>query len=98
MPEDLWFSRSGNDLHAQLLGTADQVRVLGWYADKAARVTHLSTSRGDLIAADQVEQLVQAIAGFGVEPAAVIALTPEQQTNYSAMVTAYWGTAGEMQA
>jgi len=91
-PDQIWFSRSGDDLLAQLLGSGDQVRMVAWYTQEAARVDQLVCDHGELIQADQVEQLVNAVAGFGVEQAPVVMLTPDQQTAYSSMVTTYWGT------
>jgi Ca2+-binding RTX toxin-like protein len=90
--DQIWFSRSGDDLLAQILDTSDQVRVKDWYADGSARIDQISAGNGELIAADQVEQLVGAMAGFNIAAASVIELSSVQRQDYSAMLAAYWQT------
>jgi histidinol phosphatase-like enzyme len=50
----------------------------------------LQAGEDAVIAADQVDQLVNAIAGFEVDRAAVIQLSPEQQADYSVIVASSW--------
>jgi Ca2+-binding RTX toxin-like protein len=92
-PDQIWFSPVGNDLLAQLIGSEDQVRLSGWYSDGQKPVDTFVAGEDQSILADQVDRLVSAVAGFGVARAAVIELSPTQQTEYSAMVTAYWGAS-----
>ena len=90
LPDQIWFSRAGNDLLAQILGSEDQIRISGWYLDAPAPVDVLRAGEDAVIAADQVDQLVNAMAGFGVQRAPVIELSPEQQADYSAVVANSW--------
>jgi Ca2+-binding RTX toxin-like protein len=89
-PDQIWFSRAGNDLLAQLIGSADQIRISGWYLDAPAPVDVLRAGEGAVITADQVDQLVNAIAGFGVQRAPVIELSSLQQADYSTIVASSW--------
>jgi len=97
-PDQIWFSRAGKDLLAQLMGGVEQIRISGWYLDAPTPVDQVQAGGDMLIAADQVDQLVNAVAGFGVQRAPVIELTPDQQTQYSTMIAAYWGTSAQMSA
>jgi Ca2+-binding RTX toxin-like protein len=94
--DQIWFSRSGDDLLAQILDTPDQVRVKDWYADDSARIDRIAAGNGELIAADRVEQLIAAMAGFNVAGASVTELSTVQREDYSAMVTAYWQAPAAM--
>ncbi len=91
--QDIWFSRAGNDLLAQLVRSEDQVRVRGWFSDPSARIDHMSTTAGEHIAADQLDRLVHALAAFNVENAARLELSPKEQADYAGIVAAHWQPA-----
>ena len=88
--ESLWFSRESNDLVMQIMGGEDQVRVAGWFRREAARIDRIALHDGESILADRVEQLVNAVAAFDVQPASVIELSATQQEEYATMVSGYW--------
>jgi len=96
--EAIWFSRAGNDLLARVIGSQDRVRVSGWYADPAARLDSVVAGDGDTITTNRVEQLVSAVAGFGVDPSAVVDLTAPEQASYATIVAAHWQAATPVQA
>ncbi|MBR8655752.1 S8 family serine peptidase [Achromobacter sp. Marseille-Q0513] len=58
----LWFSRSGNDLLVEVLGTEDQVLLKDWYARGTARVERIQT--GDGVSFYQLDGVVQAMAAY----------------------------------
>lgn len=64
--QSLWFARSGNDLRVQLLGSDTDITVQGWYDASVSKLEKISlggSSSGYVLGA-QVDQLVQAMAGF----------------------------------
>lgn len=64
--QSLWFARSGNDLRVQLLGSDTDITVQGWYDASVSKLEKIAlggSSSGYVLGA-QVDQLVQAMAGF----------------------------------
>ncbi len=95
--EAIWFSQAGNDLLARVIGSQDRVRMSGWYADPETRLDSIVDGDGDHITADRVEQLISAVAGFGVGSSATVDLTPPEQEAYAAIVSAHWQAASPLQ-
>ncbi|WP_040266321.1 calcium-binding protein [Pseudomonas rhodesiae] len=64
--ESLWFQRAGNDLRVQLLGSDTDITVQGWYDNSVSRLDRIALggSHTDYLLGTQVDQLVQAMAGF----------------------------------
>ena len=78
--DELWFSRSNDDLVISLLGTTDRVTVGNWYGDDASKIDEFVDGDGELLNRSEIDQLVSAMAGFspsdgtgsgGVEPGTV---------------------------
>ena len=92
-PDGIWFSRVGKDLQAQLIGSDDRIRMSGWFSEPSTRLDLIATMEGEMITADRVEQLVNAVAAFNVDSAAVLELSPTQQAEYSALIAAHWQPA-----
>lgn len=69
----LWFSRSGQDLLINLLGTHDSIKVVDWYRGHQYRIEVFKTAYGGVLEADAVDTLVQAMGQVsGVVPAAIL--------------------------
>ncbi|MGB5743840.1 MAG: putative Ig domain-containing protein, partial [Sedimenticolaceae bacterium] len=88
--DELWFARSGENLVARIIGAEDQVTVLKWFASESRPLDHIMTDAGAAIAANQVDQLVAALATFDIPRASVIELSAVQQDEYAAIVAAHW--------
>ena len=58
----LWFRRAANDLHISIIGTTDYVQVRNWYLGAQYRVEKFHTTTGEILLADKVDTLVQAMA------------------------------------
>ena len=87
---DLWFSRSGNHLVIDVLGSEDRVTINNyWYASGAYKVETISAG-GMEFAHTQMEQMVQALASFDVQNGAYEEWTQEQKTEFNAIVASYW--------
>jgi Ca2+-binding RTX toxin-like protein len=64
-PLDLVLSRQVNDLRIAIHGSADAVTVQNWYsAPTTAQVETIQAGNGQSLLSTQVDQLIQAIAGF----------------------------------
>jgi Ca2+-binding RTX toxin-like protein len=63
--EQLWFSRTGDDLKIAIIGTTDSFTVAGWYEPGADhQIEHITLTQGRDLASGNVQQLVDAMAGF----------------------------------
>ncbi len=89
-PDELWFSRSGDNLVARIIGAEDQVTVAKWFSSESRPLDLIAAGEGEAIAAQQVEQLVAALATFDVPRASVIELSAVQQDEYTSIVAAHW--------
>ncbi len=87
--QNLWFSRSGNDLVASVLGSADAVDIKGWFGtNPSAQVAEFKAFNG-LKLDGQVGQLTTAMAAYagsnpGFDPATAAAM-PTDPTLRSAL-------------
>ena len=63
-PIDLVFSQSGNDLRITLHGSSDQVTVQNWYSGTTNQTETIQAGNGQDLLNTQVDQLIQAMAGF----------------------------------
>ncbi|MDP1573035.1 MAG: calcium-binding protein, partial [Pseudomonadota bacterium] len=73
--DQLWLKRSGNNLEASVIGTADKVTIQNWYAGSANHVERFEA--GDRALLDsKVDLLVQAMAAFA-PPAAGQSTLPD---------------------
>ncbi len=88
--QELWFSRSGNDLHVQVLGDGGKVQVAGWYSGVNQHIEELQLFDGQKLLSSNVDNLVQAMAAFSPPPPGQAVLTPEQQSQLSTVIAANW--------
>ena len=63
-PLDLVISRQANDLRLTIHGSSDQVTVQNWYLGTNNRIETLQAGNGQTLLSTQVDQLIQAMAGF----------------------------------
>ncbi|MBL0943036.1 MAG: hypothetical protein IBJ04_01735 [Hydrogenophaga sp.] len=89
--EDLWFSRTGNDLRIQVIGDDGQVQIKDWYSNPGCRLEELQLSEGQRLLYAKVDQMVQAMAAWSPPPPAQTAFTPEQQSALAPVIAASWG-------
>ncbi len=94
--QNLWFSRSGDDLLAQVLGSADAVNVRNWFgADPSAAVSTFHAFGGLKLDGGQVDQLATAMASYagshpGFDPGTATAM-PADPALQSALGAAWHG-------
>ena len=92
--DQLWFAQNGSDLLVTLRGTGgtDTVRVKGWYSDTDNRLGTFQLSDGQVLAATQVQQLVQAMADFSTSSGSPTSLSGSEQQTVETVIAANWKT------
>ena len=101
--DHLWFSRTGDDLIVNILGTNDGLTFAGWYDanphsddcddddhDQDRMIDEFQTSNGDELEAKQVQRLVQAMASFTPTPGSGTPLPTEMPDELQATLAAAW--------
>ena len=63
--EELWFSRDGNNLRINVVGTEDQVLVSNWFSGDSYQLDSIEVANSILLNSD-VEQLVEAMSPYSV--------------------------------
>jgi Ca2+-binding RTX toxin-like protein len=63
-PLDLVISRQANDLRLSIHGSPDQITVQNWYLSTNNRIETVQAGNGQTLLSTQVDQLIQAMAGF----------------------------------
>ena len=87
--EDLWLSRQGNDLVFDVLGAEDAIVVQDWFADTAQRLDVIQAG-GSSLYANEVDNLVNAMAAFGAPSSGEIVLTASQRDQVNTLIAASW--------
>ncbi|MEJ8849671.1 calcium-binding protein [Variovorax rhizosphaerae] len=86
-----WFSRgTGNDLVVSVIGTEDKFTIRNWYAGNQYHVEQFRTSDGKVLLDSQVQNLVQAMAGFSPPAAGQTTLPASYQPALNPVIAANW--------
>lgn len=89
--QNLWFRHVGDDLQINVMGTADQIVVKSWYGtgaqESTGRIERIKTADGLNLHDTDVEQFVQAMAGFAAPSAAQTSWTNGQTSNGRILMT-----------
>ena len=93
--DQLWFSRNGSDLEISVVGTEDKATIVKWYSGVNSGNTnyHLDqfkTATGETLLDSQVQNLVDAMAAFGVPAGAESNLTASQREQLNVVIAANW--------
>ena len=89
-PEQLWFQRNGNNLDILVEGSSDRVTVNDWYASSSSRIEQMQTADGKTLLDSQVQNLVDAMASFGVPAGGESNLTSDQRAQLEVVIAANW--------
>lgn len=87
--EDLWFSREGDRLVIDVLGSSDQVEVNDWFAGDQHQLDQVSTTSSQIDSAS-IELLVDAMASFGAPAGGEITLTAQEREQANTSIAAAW--------
>lgn len=74
----------------QLIGDPDKLTLSNWYASADARVDQFRDAAGQTLKANQVDNLVNAMAAFGAPPAGSESLTQQQWKTLDTVIAANW--------
>ncbi|WP_219340975.1 calcium-binding protein [Sphaerotilus sulfidivorans] len=88
--DQLWLSRSGNNLQISVIGTSDQVTIQDWYLGQAGHVEQIRTSTGRVLLDTKVDALVSAMAAMVPPAAGQTSLTAGQQMLLAPVLAASW--------
>ncbi len=88
--DQLWFTRSGNDLDVQIIGTNDHVVVSSWFAGPQFHVEELRSGNGKVLTDTHVQSLVNAMASLTPPPLGQTSLTTAEHTALDPVLVANW--------
>jgi Ca2+-binding RTX toxin-like protein len=86
----LWFSQDNDDLRINVIGSQDQVTIANWYNGTTSQVEEIQASDGLILANNQIDQLVQAMASFNPPAAGEFSLSNDQQQQLTHVLAASW--------
>ncbi|CAO3409230.1 calcium-binding protein [Azospirillum largimobile] len=86
----LWFTKTGNDLEVQVVGTADKVTIAGWYGGAEHHMDSIETADGSVLLDSMVDRLVQAMAGFAPPAAGTMSIDPDAYPQIETAIAAAW--------
>jgi hypothetical protein len=88
--DQLWFSRSNNDLLISVIGTSSQIDIAGWFDGNSPAVQSFAAADGKLLTSDDVNALVEAMASFSPPAAGSTALPASYQNQLESVIAANW--------
>ena len=88
--DQLWFQKVGFDLQVGVIGTSDRLDISMWYLGAAYTVEKFQTSDGKTLLDTQVQNLVQAMAGFAPPSAGETTLPVNYQSSLNTVIAANW--------
>lgn len=95
--EDLWFSRAGDDLKIQIMGTADVLQVRDWFVGRQHQIEQIamyleagSYNPFRILSAVHVEQLVNAMASLTPMAQGQTELSAAQKTALQPLWSQIW--------
>jgi Ca2+-binding RTX toxin-like protein len=88
--DQLWLTRSGDDLEISVIGTTDKFVVADWYAGDQHRVEQFRTADGKVLVDAQVQNLVNAMASFAPPAMGQTTLPPTYASSLQPTIAANW--------
>ena len=93
-PDELWFSRQGDDLTIKEWHGKESLTIKDWYAHEYYQVEQIQLADGKSLNLSQLDKLIEAMAGFERQHSGDITRMPsnEVQTYLDKIaVSSYWG-------
>lgn len=88
--DQLWLSQTGNDLLVSIIGTTDSIRIKGWYQADSSQVEQLVLADGRTLTDNNVQNLVNAMAGLTPPPLGQTELNATQHNQLDGVIAANW--------
>lgn len=86
----LWFTKTGNNLDVSIIGTSDKFTLSNWYLGNQYHVEQFKTSDGKTLLDSQVQNLVSAMAAFAPPAAGQTTLAANYATALNPVIAANW--------
>ncbi|WP_372880614.1 tandem-95 repeat protein [Psychromonas sp.] len=87
--DDLWFTRSGEDLVIDLSGSVDQVTVDNWFVSDAHQVDEIHVSDAVLLSSN-VDALISAMSGFDNPAVGNMDIPQQVKDEIAPVIVAAW--------
>jgi Ca2+-binding RTX toxin-like protein len=88
--DQIWLTKTGNNLDISIVGTTDKVSIDGWFSASANRVESITVDGGKSLAAGKVSALVNAMAAFQPPAVGATSMAPEVQAKLSKLLASSW--------
>jgi Ca2+-binding RTX toxin-like protein len=88
--DQLWFTKTGNNLDVSIIGTNDKFTLSNWYLGNQYHVEQFKTSDGKTLLDSQVQNLVSAMAAFAPPAAGQTTLAANYATALNPVIAANW--------
>lgn len=88
--DQLWFSRSGNNLDIAIVGTIDRISIEDWYGANSSHVDKVVAGDGYVLLENEIQQLVDAMAAFTPPPSGQMTLSAQQEESLAPVLAAAW--------
>ena len=86
---NLWLTRSGNDLVISRVGTADKVNISNWYSGASYQLDKIEVDSATLLNS-QINQLVNAMAAFAPPVGVGSVLSQDTKDQLQPVLAATW--------
>ena len=86
----IWLRKVSNNLEVSIIGTSDKMTISNWCLGAQYHVEEFKTSDGRTLLDRQVQNLVQAMAGFSLPAAGQTTLSQSYADSLSLVIAANW--------
>ncbi|NMM25736.1 MAG: hypothetical protein HHJ12_00295 [Glaciimonas sp.] len=88
--DQIWLRKVANSLEVSIIGTTDTATLTDWYLGDQYHVEQFKTSDGKTLLDSQVQNLVDAMAGFAPPAAGQTTLTANYAAALNPVIVANW--------
>jgi Ca2+-binding RTX toxin-like protein len=89
--DQLWFSRTGDDLQIAIIGTTDSFTAKAWFQATGHQIERIALPQGKELVAGKVQQLVDAMASFTPPAQGQTALPADLAAQLAPVIASAWG-------
>jgi len=86
----LWFEQNGSSLDISVIGQQDSISITNWYNSDLDHIETFQVDNGSTLSHTQVDQMVSAMASFGVTDPSQFTPTVDQQIQIDQLVAVNW--------
>ena len=77
-------------MRINIIGTTDQITIEDWYDGQAQQLEEIQASDGLILANNQIDQLVSAMASFNIPDAGELTLSSDLQEQLAPALAVAW--------